>query len=88
MTEPDVLIADVSNSEAFRSLDELLAEEKIDPKKAQFLRDKFSALHDALVLTMDNDKNLMASAKQLNTQLQVKCRLKEDSSTSTPFAIT
>jgi hypothetical protein len=33
---------------------------------------QYQALHQALVKTMDNDKRLMARAKTLNTQLQVR----------------
>jgi len=50
-------------------LRELLDAGDIDAEAAEKAKEKFRQLHDALVDTLENDKRLMAKAKQLNMQL-------------------
>jgi len=60
---------DVDNSEAFKVLQELVEAGDVDAEAAEKAKEKFRQLHDALVDTLENDKRLMAKAKQLNMQL-------------------
>lgn len=80
MAEEDILLSDVSNSEAFRVLESLVSSADISADKAAQMKEKYTALHEALMKTMTNDKALMSKAKQLNTQLQNE-RAKSDSGT-------
>mmetsp|Transcript_19952 Transcript_19952/g.64959 ORF Transcript_19952/g.64959 Transcript_19952/m.64959 type:complete len:918 (-) Transcript_19952:40-2793(-) len=62
--------SDVSSSEAFQVLDELVKSGEVSEERAEFAREKFKALHAAFLQTVSNDQSLMAKAKQLNQQLQ------------------
>mmetsp|Transcript_41716 Transcript_41716/g.50580 ORF Transcript_41716/g.50580 Transcript_41716/m.50580 type:complete len:921 (+) Transcript_41716:130-2892(+) len=77
--DDEPLLSDVSNSEAFRELENLESSNTIPADKVKHLKSKFLTLHDALIKTMANEKSLMSKAKQLNTQLQTE-RTKVDAS--------
>ena len=62
-------VSDISNSPAFSALDELTAAGKLTVAQAQLYKSKYSKLHEVVLKTYENEKNLLKKAKQLNTDL-------------------
>ena len=50
-------------------LEEMVVSGEVDAGAAEKAKEQYRKLHDALVDTLENDKRLMAKAKQLNVQL-------------------
>lgn len=65
-------IADISSSPAFVFLDELEAADSISLSQAQLYKSKFSKLHEVVLKTYENEKNLLQKAKQLNQELSAE----------------
>ena len=62
-------VSDISNSPAFSALDELTAAGKLTVAQAQLYKSKYSKLHEVVLKTYDNEKNLLKKAKLLNQDL-------------------
>ena len=62
----------ISNSPAFQFLEELLSAGKLTGAQAQLYRSKYSKLHDVVLKTYENEKNLLKKAKQLNQDLSAE----------------
>ena len=59
----------ISNSPAFTFLEELLSAGKLTTAQVQLYRSKYSKLHDVVLKTYENEKNLLKKAKELNKDL-------------------
>ena len=62
-------VSDISNSPAYQSLDELVASGKLTQAQAQLYRSKYAKLHEVVLKTYENEKNLLKKAKLLNQDL-------------------
>jgi len=62
-------VSDISNSPAYQSLDELVGSGKLTQAQAQLYRSKYAKLHEVVLKTYENEKNLLKKAKQLNQDL-------------------
>ena len=62
-------VSDISNSPAYQSLDELVAGGKLTQAQSQLYRSKYAKLHEVVLKTYENEKNLLKKAKQLNQDL-------------------
>jgi len=62
-------VSDISNSPAYQSLDELVAAGKLTQPQAQLYRSKYAKLHEVVLKTYENEKNLLKKAKLLNQDL-------------------
>eukprot|EP00964_Phaeocystis_antarctica_P069376 scaffold42145_cov48-Phaeocystis_antarctica.AAC.1 len=62
-------VSDISNSPAYQSLDELVATGKLTQPQAQLYRSKYAKLHEVVLKTYENEKNLLKKAKLLNQDL-------------------
>ena len=62
-------VSDISNSPAYQSLDELVASGKLTQPQAQLYRSKYAKLHEVVLKTYENEKNLLKKAKLLNQDL-------------------
>mgnify|MGYP006936558539 CR=1 FL=1 len=62
----------ISNSPAFTFLEELLSAGKLTTAQVQLYRSKYSKLHDVVLKTYENEKNLLKKAKQLNQDLSAE----------------
>ena len=62
-------VSDISNSPAYQSLDELVGSGKLTQAHAQLYRSKYAKLHEVVLKTYENEKNLLKKAKQLNQDL-------------------
>ena len=60
---------DISNSPAYQVLDELVAGGKLTQAQSQLYRSKYAKLHEVVLKTYENEKNLLKKAKQLNQDL-------------------
>ena len=60
---------DISASPAFTFLEELLASGKLTETQVKLYRSKYSKLHEVVLKTYENEKNLLRKAKQLNSDL-------------------
>eukprot|EP00873_Tetraselmis_striata_P010499 jgi/Tetstr1/430763/TSEL_020548.t1 len=69
MASEEVELTDVSNSEAFKVLEEMVAAGEIDADKADAARAKYSAIHDAFVKAMTGETALLEKAKSLKSEL-------------------
>eukprot|EP00873_Tetraselmis_striata_P036776 jgi/Tetstr1/457040/TSEL_043703.t1 len=69
MASEEVELTDVSNSEAFKVLEEMVAAGEIDADKADAARAKYSAIHDAFVKAMTGESALLEKAKSLKSEL-------------------
>jgi len=75
---------DVSDSVAFKVLDELLAAGEIDEGKAEAARKQYMELHRAFLKTMSSDQSLLRKAKQLDATLrEEKAKLESSAGRST-----
>jgi DNA integrity scanning protein DisA with diadenylate cyclase activity len=61
--------ADVSHSRAFQYLSELQAEGKLTQAQVEYFKSKYAKLHEAVLQTYENEKNLLKNAKSLNLDL-------------------
>ena len=61
--------SDISNSPAFTFLEELLANGKLTTSQAKLYQSKYSKLHEVVLKTYENEKNLLKKAKELNKDL-------------------
>ena len=66
---PAAAQSDISNSPAFTFLEELLSAGKLTSAQAKLYQSKYSKLHEVVLKTYENEKNLLKKAKQLNTDL-------------------
>ena len=62
-------VSDISNSPAYQSLDELVGSGKLTQAQSQLYRSKYAKLHEVVLKTYENEKNLLKKAKQLNQDL-------------------
>ena len=69
MTMETADVSDISNSPAYQSLDELVAAGKLTQPQAQLYRSKYAKLHEVVLKTYENEKNLLKKAKLLNQDL-------------------
>ena len=75
MAEASVAIAeqsDISNSPAFAYLDELLGQGKLTVAQSKLYQSKYSKLHEVVLKTYENEKNLLKRAKELNKDLSAE----------------
>ena len=72
---------DISDSPAFTFLEELLSAGKLTTVQVQLYRSKYSKLHDVVLKTYENEKNLLKKAKMLNQDLSGE-RVKLDKATA------
>ena len=61
--------SDISNSPAFAFLDELVQAGKLTSAQQKLFQSKYSKLHDVVLKTYENEKNLLKKAKELNKDL-------------------
>ena len=61
--------SDISNSPAFTFLEELLSAGKLTSAQAKLYQSKHSKLHEVVLKTYENEKNLLKKAKELNKDL-------------------
>ena len=62
-------VSDISNSPAYQSLDELVGSGKLTQAQSQLYRSKYAKLHEVVLKTYENEKNLLKKAKLLNQDL-------------------
>ena len=62
-------ITDISNSPAYNFLDELAADGKLTKAVVDMYKQKYGQLHEYVLQTYENEKNLLKKAKQLNQEL-------------------
>lgn len=72
---------DISASPAFTFLEELLASGKLTETQVKLYRSKYSKLHEVVLKTYENEKNLLKKAKLLNQDLSGE-RSKLDTATA------
>jgi len=68
MAEADV--TDIANSPAFQALNDLLADGTLTQAQVDFYKSKYSKLHEVVLQTYENEKNLLKKAKDLNEDLR------------------
>ena len=61
--------SDISNSPAFAFLDELVSAGKLTSAQQKLFQSKYSKLHEVVLKTYENEKNLLKKAKDLNKDL-------------------
>ena len=61
--------SDITSSPAFAFLEELLAAGKLTSAQAKLYQSKYSKLHEVVLKTYENEKNLLKRAKELNKDL-------------------
>merc|ERR1719310_1662734 len=64
--------SDISNSPAFTFLDELLSAGKLTSAQVKLYQSKYSKLHEVVLKTYENEKNLLKKAKELNKDLSTE----------------
>ena len=62
-------LTDISNSPAYNFLDELAADGKLTKAAVHMYKEKYARLHEYVLRTYENEKNLLKKAKQLNQEL-------------------
>ena len=65
-------IADISSSPAYSFLDELTAAGKVTQAQTQLYKSKYAKLHEVVLKTYENEKNLLQKAKLLNQDLSAE----------------
>ena len=65
-------IADISSSPAYTFLDELTSSGKLTQAQSQLYKSKYAKLHEVVLKTYENEKNLLQKAKQLNQDLSAE----------------
>jgi hypothetical protein len=74
-------VTDITNSPAYTHLDALVAAGDLRDAQASLFKSKYAKLHDVVLRTYDNEKNLLRRAKQLNQELLAE-KMKLDKATS------
>jgi hypothetical protein len=59
----------MENHEAYNIIDDLVKDNKMEPKNAEEAKEKFYKLHEALVKNMENEQVLMKKARALQKEL-------------------
>lgn len=62
-------VSDISSSSAYTFLDDLAASGKLTQAQVQLFKSKYAKLHDVVLKTYENEKNLLKKAKLLNQDL-------------------
>jgi chromosome segregation ATPase len=71
MADDEVIdITDISNSPAFLALNDLLADGTLTQAQVEFYKSKYAKLHEVVLQTYENEKNLLRKAKDLNEDLR------------------
>ena len=65
-------ITDISSSPAYTFLDELVSAGKLSQAQAQLYKSKYAKLHEVVLKTYENEKNLLQKAKHLNQDLSAE----------------
>lgn len=65
-------ITDISSSPAYTFLEELVTAGKVSQAQVQLYKSKYSKLHEIVLKTYENEKNLLQKAKQLNQDLSAE----------------
>ena len=70
-------VSDISNSPAYQSLDELVGSGKLTQAQSQLYRSKYAKLHEVVLKTYENEKNLLKKAKRSEalTPSRRRCRM-------------
>uniref|UniRef100_A0A6U2FXG2 Cilia- and flagella-associated protein 58 central coiled coil domain-containing protein n=1 Tax=Hemiselmis andersenii TaxID=464988 RepID=A0A6U2FXG2_HEMAN len=76
--EERVDITDISNSPAFVALNELLNDGTLTAAQVEFYKSKYAKLHEVVLQTYENEKNLLRKAKDLNEDLRKEKLAAED----------
>ena len=63
-------ITDIANSPAFLALNDLLADGTLTQAQVDFYKSKYTKLHEVVLQTYENEKNLLRKAKDLNEDLR------------------
>jgi len=71
-------ITDISNSPAFVALNELLNDGTLTAAQVEFYKSKYAKLHEVVLQTYENEKNLLRKAKDLNEDLRKEKLAAED----------
>jgi len=64
--------SDISNSPAFTFLEELVSTGKITSAQQKLYQSKYGKLHEVVLRTYENEKNLLKKAKELNKDLSAE----------------
>lgn len=62
-------VSDISSSPAYSFLDGLAASGSLTTAQVQLYKSKYAKLHEVVLKTYENEKNLLKKAKQLNQEL-------------------
>jgi len=65
-------ITDISSSPAYTFLDELVSAGKLSQAQVQLYKSKYAKLHEVVLKTYENEKNLLQKAKHLNQDLSAE----------------
>ena len=65
-------ITDIANSPAFQALNDLLADGTLTAAQVDFYKSKYTKLHEVVLQTYENEKNLLKKAKDLNEELRTE----------------
>ena len=63
-------VTDIANSPAFQALNDLLADGTLTQAQVEFYKSKYTKLHEVVLQTYENEKNLLRKAKELNEDLR------------------
>lgn len=63
-------VTDIGNSPAFQALNDLLADGTLTQAQVDFYKSKYTKLHEVVLQTYENEKNLLRKAKDLNEDLR------------------
>eukprot|EP00736_Rhodelphis_marinus_P006079 Rmarinus@m.15376 len=82
-------LSDVTNSNAFHILDELLKERVLTDAQCELYKSKYAKLHEVVLKTYENEKNLLRKAKEYNQALlNEKLKLEKKSAANAEDAST
>ena len=65
-------VADISSSPAYTFLDGLVASGGLSQAQVALYKSKYAKLHEVVLKTYENEKNLLKKAKQLNSDLSTE----------------
>eukprot|EP00961_Rhodomonas_salina_P114134 1535607-Rhodomonas_salina.1 len=76
MADEDRLdVTDIASSPAFLALNELINDGTLTAAQVEFYKSKYAKLHEVVLQTYENEKNLLRKAKDLNEDLRkVACQ--------------
>ena len=63
-------VTDITNSPAFQALNDLLSDGTLTQAQVDFYKSKYAKLHEVVLQTYENEKNLLKKAKDLNEELR------------------